>query len=47
MSEVKVLYDFCGDPNEKELKISEGEILVVIDRSKNDGWWEGTNSKGK
>ncbi|XP_071124192.1 E3 ubiquitin-protein ligase TRIM45-like [Mytilus edulis] len=45
-TEVKVLYDFDGDPDNGELSVRAGEELTVTAQDIGDGWWEVRNSLG-
>ncbi|XP_022913436.1 sorting nexin lst-4 [Onthophagus taurus] len=45
--QVRVLYDFSGEPNTSELSIIAGEILTVTRLDVGEGWWEGLNNIGK
>ncbi|XP_033112856.1 sorting nexin-33-like isoform X2 [Anneissia japonica] len=44
--QVRVLYDFQGEPGNGELTIYENDILDVIRQDVGDGWWEGQNPSG-
>lgn len=45
--QVRVLYDFDGEPNSAELSVVTGEILTVTRTDVGEGWWEGINAEGK
>lgn len=44
---VKVLYDFQGEPGTSEMSISAGEVLKVTRVDVGEGWWEGLNSRNQ
>jgi hypothetical protein len=46
-TQVQVIYDFAAEPGSNELSITTGDLLTVTNWDAGDGWWEGTNSKGK
>lgn len=41
------LYDFEGCKESGEICFKEGDEITVLDRSSNDGWWEGRTNNGK
>jgi len=45
--QVKALYDFDAQPGTVELSINAGDILTVTRTDIGDGWWEGSNTRGK
>ncbi|XP_071956407.1 sorting nexin-33-like isoform X2 [Antedon mediterranea] len=45
--QVRVLYNFEGEPGNGELTIYEDDILDVIRQDVGDGWWEGQNPNGQ
>jgi len=46
-SQAQVLYDFEGQPGTSELTITAGEVVTVTSKDVGEGWWEGSNSRGK
>lgn len=40
------MYDFEAEGGADELRVSEGEALVVVDRS-DEGWWKVRNARGQ
>lgn len=47
MFQAQVLYDFDGQPDSAELTIRSGDVLTVTRQDIGEGWWEGTDQRGK
>lgn len=42
-----VMYDFEGNQDNGELRLVAGEEVTITQTTIGDGWWEGTDKRGK